>query len=212
MLKVHHLTLSQAERIVWLCEELGIDYELVRWERRTDNNRAPEELAGKHPMRMVPVIEDGGLVLAESGAIFDYILARHGSGGLVPAPGHPDFADHLFWYHFAQATFMSAIATEWMLRLARAGDTKTAALMRERKELCWSAIEERLATTPWFGGSDFTTADIMMVFPLTTMRIHTRETLEGRTHTLAYLTRVAERPAYRRAMALAEPGFAPFIE
>lgn len=212
MLKVHHLTLSQSERVVWLCEELGVDYELVRWERRADNNRAPEELASMHPMRMVPVIEDNGLVLAESGAIFDYILARHGGGNLAPSPHHPDFADHLFWHHFAQATFMSAIATEWMLRLARAGDTKTAALMRERKELCWTAIEERLAMAPWFGGSDFTTADIMMVFPMTTMRIHTREGLEGRPHSLAYLRRVAARPAYQRAMALAEPGFAPFIE
>ena len=212
MIKVHHLTLSQSERIVWLFEELGVPYDLVRWERRSDNNRAPEALTALHPMKMVPVIEDGSLVLAESGAIFDYIIARHGGGDLVPAPDDPDFADHLFWYHFAQASFISAVATEWMLRLAHAGDSKAAAMMRERKELCWNVIEARLATSPWFGGQRLTTADIMMVFPLTTMRIHTREKLDGRPHTQAYLRRVAARPAYQRAMALADPGFTPFID
>lgn len=212
MLTVHHLTLSQSERVVWLCEELDLKYDLVRWERRQDNNRAPEGLADLHPMRMVPVIEDEGRVLAESGAIFDYILARNAHGTLVPDAHDADFADHLFWYHFAQATFMSAIATEWMLRLARAADSAAAAMMRERKELCWAAIEERLAHSPWFGGRYMTAADIMMVFPMTTMRMHTRDTLEGRPNARAYLRRVAERPAYQRAMGLAEPGFSPWLD
>ena len=87
MLTVHHLGISQSERIVWLCEELGLDYELKRYERRADNRLAPDEYKALHPMGIAPVITDGDLVLGESGAICDYICARYGGGRLTPGAG-----------------------------------------------------------------------------------------------------------------------------
>ena len=90
MLTVHHLGISQSERIVWLCEELGLDYTLKRYDRRADNRLAPDEYKALHPMGIAPVITDGDLVLGESGAICDYIIARYGKGRLVPAPDHPE--------------------------------------------------------------------------------------------------------------------------
>ena len=89
MLTIHHLGVSQSERIVWLCEELDLKYELKRYERRADNRLAPEAYKALHPMGVAPVITDGAVVLAESGAICDYINARYGQGRLAPAPSDP---------------------------------------------------------------------------------------------------------------------------
>jgi glutathione S-transferase len=91
MLTVHHLGVSQSERIVWLCEELDLQYELKRYERRADNRMAPEDYKALHPMGVAPVITDGAVVLAESGAICDYVNVRYGQGRLAPAPSDPDF-------------------------------------------------------------------------------------------------------------------------
>src|ERR1700750_1631823 len=109
MLTVHHLGISQSERLVWLCEELGLDYELKRYDRRADNRLAPDEYKALHPMGIAPVITDGDLVLGESGAICEYIVARYGDGRLTPASDDPDFADHLFWFHWSNATFMATL-------------------------------------------------------------------------------------------------------
>jgi glutathione S-transferase len=96
--------ISQSERIVWLCEELAIDYELKRYERRADNRLAPDDYKALHPMGIAPVITDGDLVLGESGAICDYICARYDGARLAPGPGDPDFADHLFWLRMLRAS------------------------------------------------------------------------------------------------------------
>src|SRR3546814_135499 len=105
MLTVHHLRISQSERIVWLCEELGLDYALKLYSRREDNRLAPDEYKALHPMGIAPVITDAsdgqGLVLGESGAIIDYLLAKYGKGRLVPEVDSPDFPVHLFWFHHA---------------------------------------------------------------------------------------------------------------
>ncbi|RYD94031.1 MAG: glutathione S-transferase, partial [Sphingomonadales bacterium] len=106
-LTVHHLRISQSERIVWLCEELGLEYELKLYTRRSDNNLAPDEYKALSPMGIAPVITDGELTLGESGAICEYIDRKYGGGRLSPGPDHPDFADHLFWFHFSNATFMT---------------------------------------------------------------------------------------------------------
>src|SRR5437868_13378123 len=105
MLTVHHLGISQSERIVWLCEELGLDYELKRYDRRADNPLAPDEYKALHPMGIAPVITDGELVLGESGAICDHISRKHGSGKLSPGPADPEFADHRFWFHRSNRSF-----------------------------------------------------------------------------------------------------------
>ena len=104
MLIVHHLRRSQSERIVWLCEELGLDYELRCYDRNKTDLLAPAEYKALHPMGTAPVITDGDLVLAESVAILEYILAQYGPSDLSRGPGDPAFADYLYWLHFANGT------------------------------------------------------------------------------------------------------------
>jgi glutathione S-transferase len=101
MLTVHHLGISQSERIVWLCEELEIPYRLERYDREGGRGRAPAAYKALHPAGTAPVITDGDVVLAESGAIVEYIIQEHGNGRLSVAKGQPNFADYLFWFHFA---------------------------------------------------------------------------------------------------------------
>ena len=209
MLTVHHLGISQSERIVWLCEELQLDYQLERYERRADNRLAPDEYKALHPMGIAPVITDGNLVLGESGAICDYICARYGNGRLVPAPNDPDFADHLFWFHWSNGTFMTTLMMQLVLQ-GSAGNPG-AVFVEERARRCWAMIEARLGTTPYFGGKNVTTADIMLVYCLTTSRAFRGTSLEQFPNTRAYLARIGARPAYQRAMAKAEPGMKPLL-
>ena len=156
MLTVHHLRISQSERIVWLCEELGLEYDLKLYNRREDNRLAPDEYKALHPMGIAPVIQDGARVLGESGAIIEYIIAKYGDGKLVPAPDHVDFADHLFWFHFANATFM----TNGLMAIAaqQAGAKEMPPFVAERSRKAWNMVEARLGEADYFGGSDLTSA------------------------------------------------------
>lgn len=214
MLTVHHLRISQSERIVWLCEELGLDYDLKLYNRREDNRLAPDEYKALHPMGIAPVIQDGDVLLGESGAIVEYIVAKYGANNLgvklVPAPDHPDFVDHLFWFHFANATFM----TNAMMAIAaqRAGAKEMPSFVADRAQKAWGMAETRLGEADYFGGSDLTTADIMMGFQLTTARIFNDMSIEGMPNLQAYLKRIGARPAYQRAMAKAEPGLPPKLD
>ncbi|WP_095013218.1 glutathione S-transferase family protein [Tsuneonella mangrovi] len=210
MLTVHHLRISQSERIVWLCEELGLDYELKLYSRREDNRLAPDEYKALHPMGIAPVIEDDGLVLGESGAIIEYIVAKYGDGRLVPSIDSPDFADHLFWFHFANGTFM----TNGMMAIAamQAGASELPPFVADRTAKAWAMVEQRLGEAPYFGGAELTTADIMMGFQLTTSRAFNDMTIGHLPNLQAYLKRIGERPAYQRAMAKAEPGMPPKLD
>ncbi len=207
MLTVHHLGQSQSERIVWLCEELELDYELKRYERRADNHLAPDAYKALHPMGIAPVITDGDLVLGESGAICDYIVTRHGQGKLVPAPDHPDFADHLFWFHWANGTFMATAMMQLVLGFTDSVGKIPFVADRDRRG--WEMVETRLGEAPFFGGQALTTADIMMGYALTTGRGFRQTSIDGFPNLKAYLQRIGERPAYQRAMAKAEPGVDP---
>lgn len=207
MLTVHHLGQSQSERIVWLCEELELDYELKRYERRADNHLAPDEYKALHPMGIAPVITDGDLVLGESGAICDYIVTRHGQGKLVPAPDHPDFADHLFWFHWANGTFMATAMMQLVLGFTDSVGKIPFVADRDRRG--WEMVETRLGEAPFFGGQALTTADIMMGYALTTGRGFRQTSIDAFPNLKAYLQRIGERPAYQRAMAKAEPGVDP---
>jgi len=210
MLTVHHLGISQSERIVWLCEELGLDYELKLYDRRADNRLAPDAYKALHPMGIAPVITDGDLVLGESGAICDYICARYGDGRLVPGRDSPDFADHLFWFHWSNGTFMATLMMQ--LVLAGSGDgNPAAAFVQDRSQRGWAMVEARLGEAPFFGGADLTTADIMMVYCLTTSRAFRGLSIDGYPNLQAYLQRIGARPAYQRAMAKAEPGRTPML-
>ena len=209
MLTVHHLRISQSERIVWLCEELGLDYALKLYDRRADNRLAPDEYKALHPMGIAPVITDGDLVLGESGAICEYIDRKYGGSRLSPGVDDPDFAGHLFWFHFSNATFM----TNGMMALAAnaTGATELPAFVADRGAKGWKLAEVRLGEAPFFGGRDLTTADIMMGFNLTTSRAFGGAKLDAFPNIAAYLQKIGQRPAYQRAMTKAEPGMAPML-
>ncbi len=206
-LVVHRLGVSQSERIVWLCEELGIPYELKVYARDSVTRLAPEAYKALHPMGMAPVITDGDVVLGESGAIVDYIVHRHGGGRLAVSPQADNFADYCFWLHFANG---SLVATEMLgmvgNALGMAPDHPGRAFSRARSDKAFALVEQRLGEADYFAGAELTAADIMMVFPLTTMRMFMPRDLSGFPNIQAYLKRIGERPAYRRAMEKGDPG------
>jgi glutathione S-transferase len=207
MITVHHLGTSQSERIVWLCEELGIAYELRRYDRDPTTRLAPASYKALHPAGTAPVITDGALTLGESGAIVDYIIARYGNGALTVPPEAPAFADYLYWCHFANASLMPCAMARMITGSARVGaDSPVARVMQAREEAAFAQIERRLADAAYFAGDAFTAADIMMSFPLTTMRLFVPTDLSAAPHTRAYLARIGARPAYQRAMQKADPG------
>lgn len=211
MLTVHHLGVSQSERIVWLCEELGIDYRLQRYDREP-MGMAPPDYKALHPLGAAPVITDGDVVLAESGAIIEYILAKYGAGKLTVGPEQANFADYLYWLHFANGTFMPAQMTLMMQRFMGGGaDNPGTAFLADRGERLWRLIDARLAQAPYFAGPDFTAADIIMGFPLTTMRTFIPHDLSPYPALRAYLQRIGERPAYRSAMQKGDPQMEPML-
>ena len=212
MLTVHHLRISQSERIVWLCEELGIDYTLKLYDRRADNRLAPDEYKALHPMGIAPVIEDDGLVLGESGAICDYINAKYGAGRLAPLPDDPDFAEHLFWFHWSNGTFMTTMMMQLVLTRSGVADNPSAPFVADRNRRGWEMVEQRLGEAAFFGGRNLTTADIMMGYCLTTARAFRDAPIDGYPNLRAYLQRIGQRPAYQRAMAKAEPGMTPKLD
>jgi glutathione S-transferase len=212
MLTIHHLGRSQSERIVWLCEELGVPYALKRYDRRADNKLAPPEYKALHPMGIAPVITDGDLVLGESGAIVAYIVETHGGGRLMPKRGDPGYADFLYWFHFANGTLQPIMGR--IMGLERVDPSEKNAVLqgaKERLALVLATIERRLGETPYFAGAELTAADVMSVFSLTTMRLFRATDLSGYPNILAYLQRIGARPAYRRAMAKADPDMAPLL-
>ena len=190
---VHHLKHSQSERIVWLCEELGLPYERRVYERRADNRMAPPEYKGLHPLGAAPVITDGDVVLAESGAIVEYILARYGRGRLAVAADQPRFADYVYWLHVANGSLQPALLRLWYIERV---DPAAAGPARERFELLLAHLDARLADQPYLAGAEFTAADIMNSFTLTTMRRFRPFELPG--HVARYVERITSREAYRR--------------
>lgn len=212
ILTIHHLGHSQSERIVWLCEELGIPYELVRYERDAVTRLSPPELVAMHPLGAAPLIEDGDLLLAESAAIVEYIIVRHGDGRLRLGPEHPDYAAYLFWFHFSNGNLQPAMFR--LMGMSRAGlpvDHPARAAVQLRFDRVMQLVDERLRDATHLAGREFTAADIMSVFSLTTMRLFQPVDLRPYPGILAYLQRVGERPAYRRAMAKGDPDLVPLL-
>ena len=212
MLTIHHLGKSQSERIIWLCEELAVPYELKHYTRDAVTILSPPELKALHPLGAAPVITEGELVLAESGAIVEYIIAKHGGGRLALGPAHPDFPQYLYWFHFANANLQPNMGRNMLLRrLDLAPDNPTLIAMRGRLDRVLDLVEARLRDAAYLAGAEFTAADIMTVFSLTTMRIFMPLDLAPYPHILAYLRRIGERDAYRRAMLKGDPGMAPLL-
>lgn len=212
MITVHHLGVSQSERIVWLMEELGLPYELRRYDRDPQTRLAPAAYKALHPMGTAPVITDGDLTLGESGAIMEYILARYGDGRLVPAVASPDYPHYLFWMHAANASIVASEMSGMIAAfLGASEDHPVMAMVGDRRNRGYTLIEARLGEAPYFAGEAFTAADIMMVFALTTMRAFAPRDLKPYPHIRAYLQRIGGRPAYRRAMAKGDPAMEPML-
>ena len=212
MLTIHHLGRSQSERIVWLCEELGVDYDLRRYERDPVTLLAPPEFKALHPLGTAPVITDGDVVLAESGAVIEYVVAKHGGGRLAVGPDDPAFADYLFWFHFANGTLQPNMGRNMTLRrLDLPTDDPVALAMRGRLDRALALVEARLGEADYFAGDQLSAADIAMVFSLTTMRLFMPVDLSPYPNTLAYLRRIGGRDAYRRAMAKGDPNMTPLL-
>lgn len=217
MLTVHHLQRSQSDRIVWLCEELGIPYELKTYQRDPQTLMCPPELQALHPTQAAPVIQDtdsdGNVItLAESGAIVEYILTKYGQGKLAVPPTASNYPDYLYFLHFANGYFQPALARYGPT--LRSGVEPSASDLGARFtkrgfEQSLKILDEQASKHAWLAGEEFTAADVMNVCSLTTMRVFYPYSLEGYEGILGYLKRVGEREAYRRALEKGDPGFEP---
>jgi glutathione S-transferase len=215
---VHHLENSRSQRVLWLLEELGVPYEVKRYARDPATMLAPATLRAVHPLGKSPVITDGTLTLAESGAIVDYLAGRYGDGRLVPAPGTPDALRYRYWMHYAEGSAMPPLLLKlvfdrvetapmpfFIRPVARAivGRAKTS-FIEPQIALHLDFMEQELGRTPWFAGNEFTAADVQMSFPLEAAAA--RAGLDARRPKLtAFLERIHARPAYRRALERGGP-------
>jgi len=200
MLTVHHLAGSRSLRIVWLLEELGVPYRLERYARDA-TFRAPPEYRALHPVGKSPLLADGDLVLAESGAIVEYLLETHGGGRLAPPPCDPLRARYLFWLHFAEGTAMAFLVTGIILGLAGDGAAPLREAFAAEVQRLLAYTEQELGDGPWLLGEAFTAADVMMGYAVATAEA--RGDLAEHERLRAYVTRLRERPAHARARAAA---------
>jgi glutathione S-transferase len=191
MITVHHLEDSRSQRVLWLMEELGLTYEVKRYDRDPKTRLAPAELLKVHPLGKSPVIDDDGRVVAETGAIIEYVVGRYGDGRLIPAEGTDARLDYVYWLHFAEGVVKAVTAPV----LAGFVEPNIA------RQLAF--IESHLAASPWFAGAEFTAADIMMSFPLEAAA--QRADLAALPKVKAFLANIHARPAYVRALERGGP-------
>ncbi len=213
MIVVHHLNNSRSQRVLWLLEELGLEYEVRRYQRDPKTMLAPPELRAVHPLGKSPVLSDGVLTLAESGAIVEYLAGRYGGGRLLPAEGTPERIRCTYWLHFAEGTAMPPLLMQLVfgrIRKApmpffvrpiarRIADGAIASFVAPNLARQLDYMEGELAKDEWFAGPQFSAADVQMSFPLEAARA--RGGLdESRPRLMAFLERIHARPAYQRAL------------
>lgn len=198
MLTVHHLNNSRSQRVLWLLEELELDYEIAFYQRDATTNLAPPELLAIHPLGKSPVLTDGSRTIIESGAIIDYIVRRHGAGRLAPEPGSDAHEQYLQWLHYAEGSAMLPV----MLKMysGRLPDGGTALQPRITSELDnhLGYLNRSLEGTEWFVGGSFGAADVQLSFVPQVARL--LYTLDPFPNLPAFLERIHARPAYRRAL------------
>jgi len=213
MIVVHHLNNSRSQRVLWLLEELGVPYEVKRYQRDAKTMLAPPELRAVHPLGKSPVIEDAGQTLAESGAIVEYLAERYGEGRLVPAAGTPERQRYRYWMHFAEGTAQPPLLLKLLFDRMDKGPMPffvrpVARAIAQRAKSSYvqpnidrnlDFMEGELGQREWFAGAAFSAADIQMSFPLEAARV--RGGLdEKRPRLMSFLERIHARPAYRRAI------------
>jgi glutathione S-transferase len=199
MIVIHHLNNSRSQRILWLLEELGLEYRLEKYQRDPKTNLAPPELRAIHPLGKSPVMQDGGLILPESGAIIEYLLEKYGDGRLAPQPNTPERVRYLYWMHFSEGTLMLHLVSR--LYLTRVGEAAKA--MQGRVEVMigneLDLVEDELGRSSHIAGEEFSAADIQMGFPLE-FAVFAGLASDRHTRLHDYVGRMQARPAYRRAI------------
>ena len=217
MITLHHLENSRSQRVLWLLEELGLRYEIERYKRGAKTKLAPPELARVHPLGKSPVISDGAVTVAESGAIVEYLLETYGEGRFRPAAGTPERRQFTYWLHFAEGSAMPFLLLKLVFdRVADApvpffvkpivkGIAKqvNAAFIGPNLARQLAFMEAELKSRPWFAGSEFSAADIQMSYPLEAAE--TRLGLAEQPALRDWLTRIHARAAYRRALDAGGP-------
>ena len=218
MVIVHHLENSRSQRVLWLLEELGVPYEIKRYERDKKTMLAPPELRAVHPLGKSPVITDDGATIAESGAIVEYLVERYGKGRLVPAVGTPERLRYTYWLHYAEGSAMPPLLLKLVFEkmksgpvpffvrpLVRAIANKVLTMfVHPQLKLHLGYVEGELGKSTWFAGEEITAADIQMSFPLeaAASRASTATPVPNIT---AFLATIHARPAYKRALERGGP-------
>lgn len=213
MIVVHHLNNSRSQRILWLLEELGLPYEIKRYKRDPQTMLAPTSLREVHPLGKSPVITDGELTLAESGAIIEYLIDRYGNGRLVPALGTSEHLRYTYWLHYAEGSAMPPLLLKLIFDKIEQNPMPFfvrpiahAIISRVKSSFIAPQIaqhldymEAEIGKSTWFAGDEFTAADIQMSFPLEAAA--TRAGLNAsRPKLMAFLHRIHTRPAYQKAL------------
>lgn len=202
-LKIHHLNHSRSQRILWLLEELGVDYEIVFYQRDAITNLAPPSLLAIHPLGKSPVIEDDGHIVYESGAIVEYLIERHGGAHFVPQRGTDDHIRYLEWLHFAEGSAMLPILLN--LYTGRLGDAAAPLHPRIHQQLesHFQYMEDRLHPSGWFVGESLTGADFMLSFPAEAAVKSGRAA--DKPKLTAFVEKIHARPAWIAALAKGGP-------
>lgn len=203
MIEVHHLNNSRSQRVLWLLEELGLPYELVKYQRDATTNLAPESLKKIHQLGKSPVVRDGELVLIESGAILEYIVRRYGKGRLAPAESSPEWPRYLQLMHYAEGSAMLPVMLK--LYLSRIGEAGTPLAPRVTSEIenHFGFLEGELAHSDFFVGKELTAADVNLSFPIQAARL--LHGLDQFPNLARFLDRMHARPAYKRALERGGP-------
>ncbi len=219
MIVVHHLENSRSQRVLWLLEELGVPYEVKRYERDKETMLAPPALRAVHPLGKSPVVTDDGVTVAESGAIVEYLVDRYGNGRLIPPPGTPDRLRYTYWLHYAEGSAMPPLLLMLVFNrvetapmpffvkpIARqiAGRVKST-FIEPQVKLHFDYLESELGKSTWFAGNEFTAADVQMSFPIEAADARAGLGASGRPKLAAFLQRIHARPAYQAALAKGGP-------
>ena len=218
MLTVHHLNNSRSQRVLWLLEELGLPYEIKHYQRDPKTMLAPPELRAVHPLGKSPVIGDDGLVIAESGAILEYLVDRYGEGRFKPAAGTPDALRYRYWMHYAEGSAMPPLLLKLVFdRIERApvpffvkpiakgiAAKAKATFVQPQIDNHMNYLEAELGKGPWFAGAEFSAADVQMSFPLEAA-VQRGGAAARQPRITEFLQRIHARPAYQRALERGGP-------
>jgi glutathione S-transferase len=209
---VHHLEHSRSQRVLWLLEELGVPYQVQRYPRDPTTRLAPPTLRDVHPLGKSPVIDDDGRVMAETGAIVEYLVERYGGGALIPPPGSEERLRYRYWLHFAEGSAMPMLVMTLLFqRLASGMPADSAEAVQglqqgyvdPQRKAHLDMMEAELTRSTWFAGEQFTAADVILSFPVEAAT--TRGGLGERPKLVAWLERIHARPAFKAAVAKGGP-------